>query len=159
MKWTLRSSSVFCPELQPIYSEAMTSLLSIMLLYFHTELKFTLTPNTFGFMSKSIIRKCSFLPRASYKESIDKLVVLLVSYTEVLWYHYVSLPSAVLLMGQVSADHTCLYKQMIDEIYTLQILWDNMSNGRIKHYSSEMFDITVYGFNVSLCECVEQQGN
>lgn len=39
-----------------------------------------------------------WFPRGSYKDSIDKLVVLRVSCRGFLLYHYVSLPSAVLLM-------------------------------------------------------------
>lgn len=43
--------------------------------------------------------------------------------------------------GQVSADHTCLYKPIINRQHRLQILWDNMSNRNIKHYSAfKMFE-------------------
>lgn len=60
------------------------------------------------------------------------------------------------VMGQVFTDHTCLYKQIMNQWYRLQILWDNMSDGKIKHYSSfKVFDITVYGFNVSSCKCIQ----
>lgn len=38
-----------------------------------------MTLNTLGFRPRSIMRKRSF-PRGSYKDSIDKLVVLYVSY-------------------------------------------------------------------------------
>lgn len=50
------------------------------------------------------------------------------------------------VMGQVFTDHTCLYKQIMSQWSRLQILWDNMSNWKIKHYSPfKVLDITVSG--------------
>lgn len=58
-------------------------------------------------------------PRGSYKESIDKLVVLLVSYKResqrlyyIIMHHCHLLHCWWPLMGQVSTGHTCLYKQI-----------------------------------------------
>lgn len=48
------------------------------------------------------------------------------------------------VIGQVFTDHTCLYKQIMSQRSRLQILWDNMSNWKIKHYSPfKVLDITV----------------
>lgn len=97
--------------------------------------KILITPNTLGFRPKSIIRKCSF-PRGPYKESIDKLVLLHVSYRESQRFYYIIMYRCHLLycgrpvMGQVFTDHMCLYKQIMKQWYRLQILADNMSNWR-----------------------------
>ncbi len=97
----------------------------------------------------------SFLPRGPKQGNLltNQLFCLFHTerITEVLLYHYVLLPSAVLLMGQVFIDHICLYKPIMHQWYRLQIQWDNMFNERTKHDSSfQMFDITVYWFHVNL---------
>lgn len=98
-------------------------------------MKILITPNTLAFRPKSIIRKCSF-PRGSYKESIDKLVLLHVSYRESQRFYYIIMYRCHLLycgwpvIGQVFTDHMCLYKQIMKQWYRLQTLPDNMSNRR-----------------------------
>lgn len=66
------------------------TLLSVMVLYVHSGQKFIIIPNTLGCRPKSIIRKHSF-PWGSYKESIDKLVLLLVSCRGNHWGFIISL--------------------------------------------------------------------
>lgn len=106
-------------SLYSVFVPAMTSLLCTMVLYFQTEQKNN-HYYTKHIMPKSIIRKRSF-PRGSYKESIDKLVLLLVSYRENQRFYYIIMYRCHLLycwwpvMGQVSADHTYLYKQIMNQ--------------------------------------------
>lgn len=98
--------------------------------------KIIITPNTLGFRPRSIMRKRSF-PGGSYKDSIDKLVVLHVSYRGfyyIIMYHCHLLHCWWPAMGQVFTDHTCLDKQIKSRWSRLQILWDNMSNWKIKHF-------------------------
>lgn len=58
------------------------------------------------------------------------------------------------VMGQVFADHTCLYKQIMNQKHRLQIQWDNMSNRKKdKNIILLLKCLILKWFRVGLCKC------
>lgn len=104
--------------------------------------------NTLGFRPKSIIRKCS-VPRDPHKESIDKLVVQLVSCRGFI----ISLCIAAIccIVNGTGVHWPHVFRQANNE--SVEQTANTVRQQEDKTwFFFKMFDITVYGFNVGSCK-------